>query len=255
MKKKRSKIMGLNMDADLRAALRALSIIPWVQRGISYLGIKLSDNPQDLLPDNVIPFKNALSNNLGGWKKLDISWWGRLAVIKMKVLPALLFLFQNLIIHIPMKYLDDIQGMLNKFLWKDKKSRVKVKGGIAYPSIRKYYQASRLVAIILWWKQEEIDTLIFEQHGINTPLKELILGDPALGFKKIRNSNITYNAIMRNWLTLHDVFIPGQPPLASFLHHPGFRVASNSGQFGRLEEVGLDKLGRLVTRFDLITAT
>lgn len=94
--------------------------------------------------------------------------------------------------------------MLNTFLWKDKKPRVKVellqqisKAGIAYPSICKYYQASRLAAMALWWKEEEIDTWVFEQQGITTPLKEWVLGDPDLGLKKLRSSNVTCNAIMK----------------------------------------------------------
>lgn len=48
------------------------------------------------------------------------------------------------------------------------------------------------------------------------------------------------------------MLIPGLSPLASFLHHPDFLVASNSGQFGIWEETGLDKVGKLFTRLSLI---
>lgn len=98
----------------------------------------------------------------------------------------------------------------------------------------KYYQASRLAAMMLWWKQEEMDTWVFEQHGITEPLKEWVLGDPDLRSKTVKSNNIIYHAIMKNWMNLQAVLPPGQSPLASFLHHPGFTVASrNSFADGR----------------------
>lgn len=85
--------------------------------------------------------------------------------IKMKIFLELLFSFQNLIIHIPMKWTNKIQELLNGFLWHNKKpmkmlvlqQRVQ-DGGIAFPYICKYYQVSRLAAMIVWWKQEDQHT-------------------------------------------------------------------------------------------------
>lgn len=114
------------------------------------------ENPNELLSNNILSYKNTLRNMLEGWKNLTLSWWGRLALIKMKVLPGLLFLFQNPIIHIPRKYINEFQRMINRFLRKEKTTRIKntllqqkaIKGGIAYPSINNYYQASRLAAML-----------------------------------------------------------------------------------------------------------
>lgn len=53
-------------------------------------------------------------------------------------------------------------------------------GGIAYPSLRKYYQVSRMAAMMLQWDQKEKETWEFEQHGIKKPLKEWIWGNGAL---------------------------------------------------------------------------
>lgn len=87
-----------------------------MKKGVRYLWIKISDNPSDMVIDNIVSFKNKLMNMLWSWQKLGISWWGRLAVIKMKILLVLLFLFQNLIIHVQLKYVNEIQGLLNGFL-------------------------------------------------------------------------------------------------------------------------------------------
>lgn len=49
--------MGLNVERGLKTNLKFQLKAPWLQRGIRYLGIKVSDNPSDLLPDNKKHFK------------------------------------------------------------------------------------------------------------------------------------------------------------------------------------------------------
>lgn len=163
-------------------------------------------------------------------------------MIKMKILPGLVFLFQNLIINLPVKYINVFQGMFNDFIWNNKIPRVKVtvlqqeivNGRIAYPSILKYYQASRLATMLWQWKQEEKEVWAIEQHGVPVPLKEWALMAPALRSKTIRSSNPVYNAIIKNCAKCHDLFTPGQSPLASFLHHPNFSIAGRESDFRRL---------------------
>lgn len=46
---KKSMIMELNVDEDLKRRLKA----EWKQKGIQYFGMKFSDNVQDLVNDNV----------------------------------------------------------------------------------------------------------------------------------------------------------------------------------------------------------
>lgn len=41
---KKSMIMGFNIEEGPRRKLQALYKVPWVQKGIRYLGIKISDN-------------------------------------------------------------------------------------------------------------------------------------------------------------------------------------------------------------------
>lgn len=147
---KKSIIMELNIEHMIQSRLRSLYKAEWAQRGVRYLGIKISVDPQDLLVANIVAYKNKMGTLLKSWQKLSLSWWRRMAAIKMKILPVLLLQFQNLMIPVPMRYTEEIQGLLNKFLWQDKKSSINVsllqqrplEGGIAYPSITKYYQAS-----------------------------------------------------------------------------------------------------------------
>lgn len=40
-------------------------------KGIKYLGIKISDNSQDLLLNSVLPLKNHIRNKVNCWKKIE----------------------------------------------------------------------------------------------------------------------------------------------------------------------------------------
>lgn len=102
--------------------MKGLTSAEWKQKDVRYLGIKFSDNVKELVDDNVFPYMINLKNQLEHLGK-KILWWGRMAVVKMKILPVLLFLFQNLMVPISMKHIDTIQKMLNDFFfWQNKKT-------------------------------------------------------------------------------------------------------------------------------------
>lgn len=88
--------MGFNISKETQLQLQNHYKAPWIQNGTRYLDVKISDNSRDLLPNNVLPL---MKNKSDCWRKLNLSWWGRLAAIKMNLLPLLLFLFQNLVVH------------------------------------------------------------------------------------------------------------------------------------------------------------
>lgn len=113
----------------------------WRQKEVRYLGIRISDTSQDLLRDNIVSYIHKMRNPLAHGQKLKISWWDRITVVKMKSLSVLLTLFQTLIICMPIKWINKIQDVLNRFLWQNNQVRVKKSmlqqriqdGGMAFP--------------------------------------------------------------------------------------------------------------------------
>lgn len=83
---------------------------------------------------------------------------GRTALVKINILHIVLFLFQNLPILISMSLTNDLDKALRKFIWQNKKARIKAKylqdkkenGGFALPNLILYYQASVLTWIKEW---------------------------------------------------------------------------------------------------------
>lgn len=76
--------------------------------------------------------------------------------MKLNILPKILFLVQNLQILSSMRLISDLDKTLRKFIWLQKKLRIKAKycqdkkenGGFVFPNLTAYYQASSLT----WFK-------------------------------------------------------------------------------------------------------
>lgn len=83
--------MGLNITEELRRRLQIMTKAEWKQKKVRYLGIKVLNTLRYWLEDNLIAYIHNMENLLKGWNKLRISWWGCKAIIKMKILPVILF--------------------------------------------------------------------------------------------------------------------------------------------------------------------
>lgn len=89
---------------------------------------------------------------------LRLSWFGRIAAVKMKLLPKLLFLLRPLALQIPKKAMIEIQGIINTVVWAGQKTRIKAaflqqrkkQGGVSLSNIEYYYQAAMLEHVLQW---------------------------------------------------------------------------------------------------------
>lgn len=100
---------------------------------------------------NLLPYMNNLNNQLEHWWKLKISWWGFMAAIKMKILAVLLFLFQNLMVPISMKYIDKVQKMLNDFFWQNKGARIKMLHQKFVMGVLHFHVLESTIRLQDWW--------------------------------------------------------------------------------------------------------
>lgn len=98
---------------------------------------------------------------------------GRIAVVKMKILPRFLFIFQNLIVRFSEKLLQQIHGDKrgNKPRIESSVLQQEVgKGGLAVSSnIELYYHAVHLLMIVQWWIPNSRINWMGEQLGFQFP--------------------------------------------------------------------------------------
>ncbi len=66
------------------------------QEGFTYLGIKITPTVNEIVSANYKPISDSITGLLNRWTKLPISFIGRVNILKMSILPKLLYLFQSI---------------------------------------------------------------------------------------------------------------------------------------------------------------
>lgn len=130
----------------------------WKHDSITYLSIQIPSKLSDLYVKNHLPLLNKLTTDLKNWNKPLFSWFGRAAILKMNVLPRILYLLQMIPIHIPPSFFKVYRQLCSKFLWSDHTHRIsytqltrpKHLGGIGLPNLQNYQIATLLTRIVDW---------------------------------------------------------------------------------------------------------
>uniref|UniRef100_A0A670HTD8 Reverse transcriptase domain-containing protein n=1 Tax=Podarcis muralis TaxID=64176 RepID=A0A670HTD8_PODMU len=165
----KTKILIKNLTAQERSQLEQQVDIKVVNK-VKYLGIWLSPKNINLVEDNYNKLWKEMKKDMDTWRRLNLSWTGRMASIKMCILPRLLFLFQNLPVIKGTACFKNWQRTLTKYIWQEKKPRVKLKyltdsrerGGFGVPNLRLYYEAACLLWIKEWVTLKDTDLLDLE---------------------------------------------------------------------------------------------
>ena len=89
-------------------------------RKIKYLGINLIKDVKDLYSENYTTLKKEIKEGTHKWKHVPCSWTGRIHIIKMALLPQMIYKFNAIPIKVPMMYFIDIEQTFQKFIWNHK---------------------------------------------------------------------------------------------------------------------------------------